>query len=69
MTIAELYKESILHNHKSLILLIDFLVLEKKLVSLSDPDEKINYYLQTKWRDYLNKHLAAYAAKRGDLFK
>lgn len=68
MTIGNLYKEAVKHKYKSLILLIDFLVFEKKKLQMTDSKERLDYYMQAKWKDYINKHLQEYARKRVDLF-
>jgi hypothetical protein len=68
MKISEYYQEAILYNYRSLILLIDMLVLEKKVATLNDSAERLDYFLQDKWSDYVNNHLQKYAEKRLDLF-
>ncbi len=64
MTIQEIYDEAIKGNYYSLILLIDFLVKEKKVLELSDSEEKLNYYLQDRFHKKLNEYLAEYEQRR-----
>ncbi len=64
MTIQEIYDEAIKGNYYSLILLIDFLVKEKKVLKLSDSEEKLNYYFQDKFKVAMNNYLEVYNEKR-----
>jgi hypothetical protein len=48
----------------SLILLIEFLVYEKKVLQLSDSEEKLTYYMQDKFKNAMNKHLRDYERRR-----
>lgn len=68
MSIEELYIEAIKYNHPSLILLIDFLLKEKKLIQWGDPIEILDYYFQLKYKSYVNQHLEIYKKSRSDLF-
>ncbi|WP_339202590.1 hypothetical protein [Bacillus sp. FSL K6-1366] len=60
MTVRDWYREALRHNYYSLILLIEFLVYEKKTVSLQDPEQALNFYLQEKFKDKMNAYLLAY---------
>lgn len=60
MTVRDLYKEAILGKHKSLLLLIDFLVKEKKVIQMTEPADKITYYLQEKYHKKMSEYLARY---------
>jgi hypothetical protein len=64
MTIQELYDEAKKYNYYSLVLLIDYLVDEQKVLEMNDSDSKINYYLQDRFSKKLNEHLAEYQKKR-----
>jgi hypothetical protein len=64
MTIQEIYDEAKQGNYYSLILLIDFLVKEKKVLELSDSEEKLTYYLQDRFHKKLNEYLAEYEQRR-----
>ncbi|COC55667.1 hypothetical protein [Bacillus velezensis] len=50
----------ITHSYYSLILLIEFLVCEKKTVRLQDSEEVLNFYLQEKFKDGMNAYLLAF---------
>jgi hypothetical protein len=64
MTIQELYQEAITHNYYSLLLVIDYLVIERKVLEMTDNDEKLMYYLQDRFSKKLNEFLADYEKKR-----
>lgn len=57
MTIRELYSEAIQNEYYSLVLIIDFLVREKKVLSLDDDAEKIDYYFQPKFKRAMYRYL------------
>ncbi|MDQ8092272.1 MULTISPECIES: hypothetical protein [Bacillus amyloliquefaciens group] len=60
MTIRDWYEAALRHNYYSLILLIEFLVYEKKTVRLQDSEEALNFYLQKKFKDRMNAYLLEY---------
>ncbi|MDG0765404.1 hypothetical protein [Bacillus halotolerans] len=60
MTVRDWYREALRHNYYSLILLIEFLVYEKKTISLQDPEQALNFYLQERFKDKMNAYLLAY---------
>ena len=60
MLIEEYYRESIKQGHADLTMLIDYLVFEKKALELTDDEEKLNYYLQERFRNKMNEHLNEY---------
>jgi hypothetical protein len=62
--LSELYQIAKNENYYSLVLLIEFLVYEKKVLELSDSEEKLTYYLQDRFHKKLNEYLAEYEAKR-----
>jgi hypothetical protein len=64
MTVQELYQEALTHNYYSLLLVIDYLVIERKVLEMDDSDEKLAYYLQDRFRNKLNEYLADYEKKR-----
>ncbi|AWG38291.1 hypothetical protein CMR26_06805 [Bacillus velezensis] len=64
MTIRDWYEAALRHNYYSLILLIEFLVYEKKTVRLQDSEEALNFYLQEKFKDRMNAHLLAFEQER-----
>jgi hypothetical protein len=48
----------------SLILLIEFLVYEKKVLQLSDSEDKLTYFMQDRFQNSMNKHLQDYERRR-----
>jgi hypothetical protein len=64
MTIKEYYLEAIKNNHVMLKLLIDFLVREKKTVSMSDDATVLDLYFKPKNRDKMNKPLKEYMQQK-----
>ncbi|MDL2028219.1 hypothetical protein OOZ25_02665 [Bacillus subtilis] len=60
MTVRDWYREALQHNYYSLILLIEFLVYEKKTIRLQDPEQALNFYFQEKFKDKMNAYLLAY---------
>lgn len=66
MTVSEVMIEAILHNHSSMLLLIDFLVEEKKTIKLTDNADNLNLYLLPKHQERINGLLSAYIERRKD---
>lgn len=62
-----LYQDAEHFKEKSLLLLLDFLVKEKKVLSLDDDESKLNHYLQERYKNKMNEHLKEYKheTKRG----
>ncbi|MCY7947334.1 hypothetical protein P8891_13445 [Bacillus atrophaeus] len=60
MTVRDWYREALQHNYYSLILLIEFLVYEKKTINLQDPEQALNFYMQERFKDKMNAYLLAY---------
>lgn len=60
MTVRDWYREALQHNYYSLILLIEFLVYEKKTIKLQDPEQALNFYLQERFKDKMNAYLLTY---------
>ncbi len=58
--VRDLYNESIKHNHYSLKLLIDYLVNERKVLKMTDSDDKLTYFLQDKFGKKMNEYLVEY---------
>jgi hypothetical protein len=58
MTIQELYVEG--KDFPSLLLLLDYLVHERKVVSMTDSIEKLTYYMQPKFHKKMNEYLDEY---------
>lgn len=57
MTVRDLMNEAIKHQYTGLILLIQLLVTEKKVITYNDDITTLDYYLQDKFRDKMNEHL------------
>lgn len=64
MTVRELYNEAIKEGHYSLQLLIEFLLLEKRVIQLNDDTSVLDYYFQEKFHRKMNEYLAEYEKKR-----
>ncbi|RKL66066.1 hypothetical protein CR203_17390 [Salipaludibacillus neizhouensis] len=62
MTIQELYNEAKVEEFKSLIYLIEWLVFEKKVVSLESNANNIEYIIE-KYKGQLNPYLIDYKTK------
>jgi hypothetical protein len=60
MTVYEYYLEAKQNGHYSLELIIDYLVSEKKVLTMTDSEDKLTYYLQDKFAKKMNEHLAEY---------
>lgn len=60
MTVRDIYHESIEYKHHSLKLMIDYLVNEKKVLKMTDNEEKLTYYLQDKFKKKINEYLTEY---------
>jgi hypothetical protein len=60
MTVREYYLEAKQNGHYSLELMIDYLVNEKKVLTMTDSEDKLTYYLQEKFAKKMNEHLAEY---------
>ncbi|HBU89859.1 MAG TPA: hypothetical protein DEB53_01445 [Bacillus pumilus] len=63
MTVKDWYAEAIKFNQYALILLIEFLVYEKAVITMSDHEEKLFFYLQPKFHSRMNEHLKNYHTK------
>jgi hypothetical protein len=60
MILKELYNEAMMENKMSVVLLIDFLVQEKKTLTFDDDVTKLAFYLQDKFANRMNQYLEAY---------
>lgn len=65
MTVRELLYEATQYNHGTLIVLIEFLVLEKETVKLEDDESVLELYFKPNNVDRMNKLLKEYMQKRG----
>ena len=64
MTIQEIYHEAKQGNYYSLILLIEYLVKERKVLEWNSSEDKLTYYLQDRFHKKLNEYLAEYERRR-----
>lgn len=64
MKIQELYKEA--KEHYSLRLLIEYLVHERKILSMSDGVDKLHHYTQEKYWAKMGEYLRKYEEERGN---
>ena len=64
MTIEDMYKEG--EEFPSLLLLIEYLVHERKVLRMTDEAEKLNHYLQPKFRAKMNEYLDEYRRKKDE---
>lgn len=64
MMIQEHYDEAKKHGYKSLALLIEYLVYERKVLDMSDNENKLQYYLQDRFASKMNEYLKEYEVTR-----
>jgi hypothetical protein len=64
MTVREWYEGAILGKHHSLILLVEFLVYEKKALTFEDSTGKLQYFLEDRFAAKMNAYLSDYEEKR-----
>lgn len=60
MNLRELYEGSILENHESLSLLIEFLVFEKKVLTFEDSADELDFYFKPNNKARMNQLLIEY---------
>jgi len=63
LNIKEYYTLAIENECVDLYALIMFLVYEKKVLSFDDTKEKLEYYLQDKFKSKMNKYIKEYKQK------
>lgn len=64
MKIKEYYLEAIKYEHHSLRIMIDFLVKEKKVISMNDDESVMDRYFLPKNADRMNKLLREYMQQK-----
>ena len=69
MNIKEYYTLAIENECVDVYALIMFLVYEKKVLSFDDTKEKLEYYLQDKFKSKINKHIKEYMEKMNIKYK
>lgn len=62
MDLRQLYKDAILGEHHSLILLIEFLVFEKKVLTFESHEDELDLYFKPNNKARMNKLLLEYRA-------
>lgn len=65
MTIREVMNEAIKGQYTSLILMIELLVIEKKVINFDDDESKLDFYFQDKFKDKMNGHIKELKNKKG----
>jgi hypothetical protein len=65
-TVKEHYEFAIRYNYYSLRLLIEYLVFERKVLKMSDDEDKLKYYLQERFTNKMNQYLSEYEGKRNE---
>jgi len=65
MKLREIYQEAIKQNFPSLCLLLEFLILEKKVLTWDDHDSELDLYFKQNNKPRMSKLLKEYA-ERGD---
>lgn len=63
MTLKEYYELAVRNEFTDLYVLIMFLVYEKKALSFEDTKDKLEYYLQDRFRIAMNRYLTEYKEK------
>lgn len=63
-SVREIYLEAMIGKHTSLVLLIDYLVKDKQVLKLEDPQERLTYFLQDRFQNKMNEYLKEYEVKR-----
>jgi hypothetical protein len=63
MKIRELYLDAVEYNEPSLLLLLDFLIYEKKVLTMEDDVKKLDYYFQDRFKNKMNAYLLEYKNK------
>ena len=64
MKIKEFYLEAIKHNHDHLVTMINFLVKEKKTLSMEDDESAMELYFKPNNVDRMNKLLKEYMQQK-----
>ena len=60
MRIQDCYNEAKEYGYNSLVLLIDYLVNERKVLKMTSNSAELTYYLQDKFAKRMNEYLADY---------
>ncbi|MFJ5625418.1 hypothetical protein ACIQD3_22575 [Peribacillus loiseleuriae] len=66
MKIKELYSDAVKYNYHSLILMIEFLIFEKKTVKIDDDISALDLYLKPNNHARMNQLLDVYDRKIND---
>jgi hypothetical protein len=60
MMVGEYYEGALMDGQDSLILVIEFLVFEKKVLQMEDTGDRLSYFLQDRFKNKMNEQLKAY---------
>ena len=69
MNVEETLEWAVDQGYTDMHMLIMFLVYEKKTLSLDDPGDKINYYLQDRFKPKMDEYLSSYKKKLNVRYK
>lgn len=60
MKVKELYRDAMDDEQQTLLLVLDYLIKERQVLSLDDDKSKLDYYLQDRFKDKMNEYLKEY---------
>lgn len=60
MKVKELYRDAMDNEQQTLLLVLDYLIKERQVLSLDDDKSKLDYYLQDRFKDKMNEYLKEY---------
>ena len=66
ITVGEYYNDAMDNGHDDLSLVINYLVGEKKVLTFDDEGEKLEYYLQDRFKNRMNQLLNEYRERVGE---
>lgn len=64
MTVDDIYSEAVNQKTKSIILLIEYLVTERKVIRFDDDVSKLDYFMQEKYRRKMLEYLSMYEEQK-----
>lgn len=65
MKVRELYREAMSDDQATLVMILDFLIKERKSLSLDDDVSRFNFMLDDKYKNKLNELLIEYKNVHG----
>lgn len=63
MIVQDHYEVAIKNGYKSLVLVIEYLVNERKVLEMTDNEDKLTYYLQDRFKNKMNEYLKEYSER------